>query len=164
MIDDDDREKKPSKKGANALEKFLNIEPTEMEKIEYEDKPLVKHEEYDSKDKELEEQIQEVYKRAMSGYLSLEAILEGTEPKYRARLAEVALAYLNTGLNAINSKAKQKEHKDKLSVKEKAPSGQTTNYVFTGDRNDAIKMARKMKEQEEPIDAEVIQKDESDSN
>lgn len=165
MIDED--EEKTVKKGAHALEKFLNIDPAPLEKVEFESKPLVKHEEYDGKDSELEEQMEDIYLKAMSGYVTLEQLLEGVEPKYRARLAEVALGYLNTGLNAVSSKTKHKEHKDKLSVKAKtAPTaGKTTNIVFSGDRNEAIRMAKRALEQadeNEPIDGEIVKQDDSD--
>jgi len=163
MIEDDELEEKPVKKGAHALERFLNIDPTPIQKIEMEDKPLVAHEEYDEKDEELEREIQEVYRKAMSGYMTLEEILHGVEPKYRARMAEVALGYLNTGLNALNSKTKHKEHKDKLSVKQKQSTKGATNIVFTGDRNEAIRMARKAMEQAEPIDAEVVEDNDNNS-
>ncbi len=163
MIDDDyENDSKPVKKGAHALEEFLNIKPLQVEKLEYEGREIIPHEDYDPKDKELEEQIEEIFEKAMGGYINLEALLDGVEPKYRARLAEVALAYLNTGLNAVNSKAKQKEHKDKLTVKEKTSTkgaNNTTNYVFTGDRNEAVRLAKKMKEQETPIDGEVLNSD-----
>lgn len=166
MIGDDEIEDVPVKRGGHALEKFLNIQPTPMEKVEAESKPLVKHDEYDKKDEELEEQIQDVYQKAMSGYLTLEQILADVEPKYRARLAEVALAYLNTSLNAVNSKAKHKEHKDKINIKQRAGDGgnKTTNIVFSGDRNEALRMAKRAMEQSEAIDGEVLEKDDTDSN
>lgn len=166
MIDDDEKDSKPVKRGAHALEEFLNIEPLEIEKIQYEGKELKPHEDYDDKDGELEEQMELIFKKAMSGYLNLDAILDGVEPKYRARLAEVALAYLNTSLNAVNSKAKQKETKDKILAKEKtAPAGgkNTTNYVFTGDRNEAVRLAKRLREQETPIEGEVLNNDNNDA-
>lgn len=162
----DDSEEKPVKRGAHALEKFLNIEPAPMEKVKFESKPLVKHEEYDEKDAELEKQMQDIYDKAMSGYMTLEQLLDGVEPKYRARLAEVALGYLNAGLNAISGKTKHKEHKDKLLVKSKTPpaQGNTTNIVFTGDRNEAIRLAKKAMQQAEDstaIEGEVVEKNDN---
>lgn len=165
MIDDDEKESKPVKRGAHALEEFLNITPLEIEKLEYQGKPLKRHEDYDPKDEELEEQIEEIFKKAMSGYINLEALLDGVEPKYRARLAEVALAYLNTGLNAVNSKAKQKENKDKMLAKAQSASKgvkNTTNYVFTGDRNEAVRLAKRLQEQETPIEGEVLKENDDD--
>lgn len=165
MIDDDEKDSKPVKRGAHALEEFLNITPLEVEKLQYKGKPLKRHEDYDPKDQELEEQIEEIFKKAMSGYINLEAILDGVEPKYRARLAEVALAYLNTSLNAVNSKAKQKETKDKILAKVQSASKgakSTTNYVFTGDRNEAVRIAKRLQQQETPIEGEVLNTDDDD--
>lgn len=157
MIGDDEFDEKPEPKKGHALERFLNIRPTEIEKPEYEEKELTEYEEYDNKDSEIEEQVQEIFHKAMNGYISLEALLDGVEPKYRARLAEVALQYLRTGLDAANSKAKQKESIDKLKVKQTKESGGTTNnIVFTGDRNDFLKRMREDMQDENAIDGEVI--------
>lgn len=164
MIEEDE-DSNSAKKGPNALEKFLNIESTPMERIQFEKQDLVKHGDYDPKDEELEKQIQDIYEKSMTGYISLEEILLSVEPKYRARLAEVALGYLNTGLSAINSKTKHKEHKDKISAKTQAPTtgNKTTNIVFAGDRNEAIRLAKKAIQEENAIDAEIVEENDSDT-
>lgn len=133
-------------KRKNALEDFLNIPPTEIDSPEYETKDIVVHDDYDSKDREIEEQTQEVFNKAMQGYTTLESLLSGIEPKYRARMAEVALDYLKTGLAATDSRAKQKESIEKQKIsKDKIAlnaSTQSNDKVFFGDRNDFVKMVK----------------------
>lgn len=167
MFDDDD-DKMPPKRGGNALEEFLNIDPAPAEKIEYPVKAPSKHETYDHKDEELEEDMQKIFQKAMTGYSSLEEIMLSVEPKYRARLAEVALGYLNAGLNAVNSKTKHKEHKDKLASKvSKNGTPNTVNntqIVFSGDTNEAIRMAKNALKNAETIEGEVHQVKDSDTD
>jgi len=162
MIGDDEFDEKPEPKKGHALEKFLNIRPTEIDKPEYENAELIKIDSYDDKDSEIEEQVQDIFNKAMHGYLNLETVLDSVEPKYRARLAEVALQYLKTGLDAANSKAKQKETVEKIKLRENSldKGGNTTNnIIFKGDRNDFLKQMREAMNDEETIDAEVIERD-----
>jgi len=135
-------------KKAHALEKWLNLEEesTEVEKVTY-NFPRKESKHYDSKDREIEEQAHKIFEEAMSGYLSLESLLSSIEPKYRARMAEVALAYLNTALDATDTKNKQKESLEKLKLqKEKLLRGsdKSDSTVFvTADRNKLLKELRK---------------------
>lgn len=161
MIGDDEFDERPEpKKGSgHALEEFLNIRPTEIQKVEYEGKELQRHDSYDDKDSEIEEQVEQIFKKAMSGYLNLESVLDGVEPKYRARLAEVALQYLKTGLDAANSKAKQKDSIEKVKAKERAldAGGKTTNnIIFSGDRNDFLRQMREVMKKSDAIEGEVV--------
>lgn len=166
MIGDEDEDsgvKEVSYKKEHALEKFLNIEPTEVDKVYYEKKPLTKVEGYDTKDVEIEEQVQEIFNESMQGYRTLESFLDAIEPKYRARMAEVALQYLKTGLDAANSKAKQKENKDKIDLKQlisnNTGSKNTTNVIVTADRNEFLRELRNMANS--PVDGEIVEKNES---
>jgi hypothetical protein len=161
MDTEDDKDKDIVYKREHALEKFLDIEPTELEKIEYE-KPLKRLEDYDDKDAEIEEQAHEIFNEAMKGYHNLEQFLQAIEPKYRARMAEVALQYLKTGLDAANAKAKQKETKDKLTLREMIAqnsgqkTGNTTNILVSADRNEFLRELKKMAKEEDVVDGEVI--------
>jgi hypothetical protein len=134
------------KKGAHALEKWLDIEDgtTEKEKIKYQF-PTAKSDRYDGKDREIEEQAHEVFEKAMSGYHNLDELINNMEPKYRARMAEVALQYLKTALDAADHKSKQKEAIEKLSIQrekvDKSSSKGNTQF-FVGDRNELLKHIR----------------------
>lgn len=151
--------KKVKEKRGHALEKFFNVpeESTEMERVlvSY---PLKKSGDYDDKDSEIEKEFHDVFRRAMEGYESLSDILDKVEPKYRARIAEVAATYLNTALNASTKRAGQKESIHKIKQKQqeidkKASGSRTTNnIVFNGDRNEFLKFLRGDKEEREPID------------
>jgi len=126
-------------------EKFLGIEPGTTV-VEYEEKPptvLVKLDEYDDKDTEIEDQFQVVYDKAMEAFDDQSAEAEMVEGKYKARNAEVAVQYLNAALNAVKEKSDLKRHKDKLTVdmkKADTPNNQTNNLIV--DRNDLIRLIR----------------------
>lgn len=151
--------KKVKEKRGHALEKFFNVpeESTEMERVVV-SYPLKKSNEYDDKDAEIEKELHNVFEKAMEGYESLSEILDNVEPKYRARIAEVAATYLNTALNASTKRAGQKESIQKLKQKQqeidkKASGSKTTNnIVFNGDRNEFLKFLRGDSEEREPID------------
>lgn len=154
--------KKVKEKRGHALEKYFDIPEgsTEEERIMV-SYPLKKSEEYDDKDSEIEKELHKVFEKAMEGYESLSDIIDSTEPKYRARMAEVAATYLNTALNASTKRASQKESIQKLIMKreeidKKAATGKTTNNIaFIGNRNDLLKLVMQ-EEQENEKDKEAI--------
>lgn len=100
--------------GSHHCEDVFNIDSgtTEVATI-----PTVKHETvkceiYDDKDSEIDEQYQEIHDAAMTAYESITADVQQIEPKYRARVSEVAAAFLNTALSAVKEKAAHKHKKD----------------------------------------------------
>jgi hypothetical protein len=124
--------------------------------IEYEERMptvLVDHNEYDEKDKELENQFQEVYDKAMDAFDVQSDIAETVEGKYSARNAEVAAAYLNAALAATKEKSSLKQAKDKLKVAEQRAANNTGGTGAQGgfvvaDRNDILEMLRAQQEKE----------------
>lgn len=160
MTDDDndkDYKKVETEKKAHALEKWLNLEEgsTEVDRVKY-DFPMEKSDRYDPKDREIEEQAHEVFKEAMGGYHTLDSLLQEIEPKYRARMAEVALAYLNTALSATETKNKQKESLEKLRLQKekilKDGENKSSRKIFvTADRNKLLKELRKDQDDEDGI-------------
>jgi len=150
---------KVTERRGHALEKYFGVpeESTEMERVIH-SSPLKKSEEYDDKDSEIEKELHGVFEKAMSGYESLSDLLAGVDPKYRARLAEVAATYLNTALNASTKRAGQKESIEKLKMKQqeidkKSSTTKTTNnIIYNGDRNDFLKLLRDDTDTNEPID------------
>lgn len=121
------------------LEEFFDIQrgSTELEVIER-DTDLVEIQEYDKKDVEIEEQFQEVYDSAMDGHDTLAEEVHTVEGKYKARMGEVAVQHLNVALNAASSKAKLKEHKDKLENKGKSSGSHITNNTLIVDDRSAL--------------------------
>lgn len=157
--DENENGNTPDYKREHALEKFLNIEPTPIEKVKYDAEPLTKHEGYDKKDSEIEKQMQEVFIQSMEGYRNLENLLDAIEPKYRARMAEVALQYLKTSLDAANSKGKLKEGKDKLDLRQALSANKggnnTTNVILSANRNELLRELRKISLPD--IDGEIVE-------
>lgn len=142
-----------TKKGAHALEKWFDIEEgtTEREKIKY-TFPSSKSDRYDPKDREIEEQAHEVFQEAMSGYHSLDSLIENMEPKYRARMAEVALQFLKTALDAADRKGRQKESIEKIKLQkekiDKTSTGDSKTQIFgVADRNKLLKQLREVDDQ-----------------
>lgn len=157
MNDDEDYKKVETEKKAHALEKWLNLEEgsTEVDKVRYEF-PRKESERYDPKDREIEEQAHKIFEEAMAGYHTLESLLEKIEPKYRARMAEVALAYLNTALSATDSKSKQKESLEKLRLQEEKITRNSqkkpgSTIFVTADRNKLLKELRNQEDEENGV-------------
>ena len=97
-------------------EDFFDIESnsTIMTVAEPRSTQLANHQSYDTKDKEIEEQYQEIYDKAMDAFDDIQQDMEGIEGKFKARNNEVGVAFLNAALSAAKEKARLKEHKDKL--------------------------------------------------
>lgn len=149
------------------LEDFFGIEPNTTEIVKYEQKTeLVKAEEYDDKDNEVEENFQEIYDKALSGYENLQESIEDIDPRYAARSHEVANQLLTTALHAAEKKAKLKEHKDKIAlIKNKTGPKTVNNNIFT-DTNTLIQQLKKAANQSAPIEviATVIEGNNEQSN
>jgi len=101
---------------------------------------LVASEEYDNKDKEIENQFQEVYDAALSAFEDQVAEAEVIEGKYKARNMEVGVQLLNTALAAAKEKSGLKQHKDKTAIaKGKLGVKTTNNTLIIADRNDILR-------------------------
>lgn len=111
-----------TKNVAHPLEDLFDIEPGTTLSTRTEQKTdLIEHIDYDEKDTEIEDQMQEVFDKAMSGYENIQDDLEDVEGKYKARMMEVGVQHLKMALDAAQAKARMKELKDK--VKGKSSSG-----------------------------------------
>ena len=123
------------------LEDFLDIEENTTV-VEYTERSteLVDAESYDEKDKEIEEQLQEVYDLAIDAFEEQVGDSEDVEGKYKARNGEVAAQFLTTALNAAKEKANFKQSKDKIVVAtRKITSPLGSNSVVIADRNEILK-------------------------
>lgn len=125
---------------SHPMEEVLNIEPnTTLIPYNNQETELVKYEEYDQKDCEIEQQFQQVYDAAMNAF-DESSVGSGTmDPKYKARNEEVAVQYLNTALSAAKEKASLKNSKDKLNLDSKKASTPNSQNVVFADRNDILK-------------------------
>lgn len=64
-------------------------------------------------DKEIDSKLEQIYDAAMETFQNQTDMVEIIDPKFAARNAEVAGAYLNTALAAVTAKAKIKSERDK---------------------------------------------------
>lgn len=140
-----DDKKKVTKVIEHPLEEYFDIErgTTEVEVYEREGE-LVNARDYDDKDREIDEQFQEIYDSAMDGYDLLAEELHKVEGRYKARVGEVSVQHLNAALNAADRKAKLKEHKDKLESKKTSGPSSVTNHntLIVDDRSALLKQLR----------------------
>lgn len=137
----------------DVLEDVFNIEPgtTMSEIVVVEPTQMVRPPVYDDKDVEVDTQFQEVYDKALSAfeYQMERADSTDIDPKYVARMHEVAANYLNTALAAAKEKAAIKSNKDKINaVMKKAAANVTTNNTVIMTHADAIRALRERKKEE----------------
>lgn len=124
------------------LEDVFNIEPgtTVVEYQERVSPPLVELPTYDEKDKEIEEQYQEVYETAMDQVQVISDEMERVQGQYKARMGEVTATMLTVALNAAREKAQLKMHKDKQTPKPGAEGAKTVNNnLIVADRNELLR-------------------------
>jgi len=124
------------------LEKLFGIEPlSTLVPVTTSETEIIPTALFDDKDKEIEGEIQEVYRLALDGYDAQVLDIEKIEPKYRSRANEVAIQYLNTALSASQQKMNLKKHRDLLSSKiMKSGDTNVTNNNLICDRNQLIQM------------------------
>lgn len=127
---------------SHPLEEVLDIASgtTMVEQTTAVPSKIVTTEVYDDKDKEIEEQLQEVFEAAMTQYELTSGDAELVEGKYKARNSEVAIQALNAALAAINTKANVKTNKDKVIAKQTSAPNTLNQNLFVGDRNDLLKL------------------------
>ena len=97
------------------LEDIFNIESgtTIVEYQQVLPSELVVPPTYDSKDVEIENQLEEVYSIAMSQVTAISDEMDRVEGRHKARVGEVAATMLNVALSAIKEKNVMKMSKDR---------------------------------------------------
>jgi hypothetical protein len=107
---------------------------------------IVAAETYDDKDHEIEGQYQEVYDAAMGAFESQFQETELIEGKYKARSGEVAVQFLNTALQAAQSKGTLKQHKDKVTLDLNSKVGPKTvnNNLIVGSQSEILERLENM--------------------
>ena len=122
------------------LEDVFDIEPgTTLITRQEQKTDLVPVDDYDEKDTEIEESIQEVYDKAMSGYERIQDECEDIEGRYLPRMMEVGVQHLKMALDAAEAKARMKELKDKLAAKTKSAGPKTVNNNLVISREELLK-------------------------
>ncbi len=123
------------------LESVLDVERNTTI-VEYKESPpgeLVVVPEYDTKDIEIEGQLEEIRAKAIDAFDAQQDITETVDGKYASRSGEVAAQFLNTALAAVQAKSNQKQHKDKLVTVEKGSKTTNNLNIITADRNDILR-------------------------
>lgn len=125
------------------LEELFDIEPnsTIVEYQEFVPAAVVEMPNYDTKDKEIEAKLEEIYTLAIGNVGAIADEMDRVEGKYKARIGEVTATMLNVALGAVKQKADLKAHKDKMSVDQvKAGTPSTVNNnLVVADRNEILK-------------------------
>lgn len=115
---------------------------------------IVPAETYDHKDNEIEGQFGEVYDAAMGAFESQMQEAEMVEGKYKARIGEIAVQFLNSALQAAQSKSQLKQHKDKVAIKVNGSSGAKTvnNNLIVASQSEMLdRLENMMGKKEEDI-------------
>lgn len=133
-------EDKPTKLVNHPMEEVLDIESgsTTLPAITRQKQTTEQAEEYDNKDREIEEQFEEIYDLALTSFERQAEDSELVQGQYKARSNEIAGQFLNTALAAAKEKASLKQHKDKQTLasnKATTPGSMTQNNIIVGDRN-----------------------------
>lgn len=130
------------------MESIFDLDPGSTEIVDYrvdEPHPIPINPEYDTKDDDIEAQIQNVHDVALVAFQQQMEFAQLGDPKFAARSMEVATQLLNTGLAALKERAAIKIHKDKL-AKEKGrqltPTNITNNTLVVGSRSEILKKLR----------------------
>lgn len=123
------------------LEEVFDIEPgtTIVEYKEAVPAPVVVMPNYDQKDDEIEEKLEEIYTTAMSQVEVISDEIERVEGKYKARMGEVTATMLNVALGAVREKSVLKMHKDKLTPTPGSGPQTVNNNLIVADRNEILR-------------------------
>lgn len=145
----------------DTLEDVFDLTPctTTKDIVVVENQPIIRPEDYDDKDGEIDEQFQEVYDKAMSAfeYQMERADSTDVEPKYVARMHEVAAGYLNAALAAAKEKAAIKSNKDKNATTMKKTAALTQNNTMIVTHGSLLDMlSKQFGEPGKVIEGEVV--------
>ena len=128
------------------LESILGIEAstTMVEYQEIERKPPVEMVNYDAKDREIEDKLEDIYTAAMSQAVAIGDEMDRVEGRHKARVGEVSATMLNVALSVVREKSALKMHKDKLTSMPGGMSvgagGTVNNNIIVADRNEIMRM------------------------
>lgn len=122
------------------LEDVFDIEPgTTLITRQEQRTDLVVADSYDEKDTEIEDSIQVVYDKALSGYERIQDECEDIEGRYLPRMMEVGVQHLKMALDAAEAKQRMKELKDKIAAKYKTAGPKTVNNNLVISREELLK-------------------------
>ncbi len=97
---------------------------------------------YDSRDDQINAELENVRQQAMDLANQLQSGLEFVDPKQLPRIGEVTIQALNSALEAIKQKADIKKHKDKLRAPTVTSIHTTTNNTMVVDRKELLRRSK----------------------
>lgn len=103
---------------------------------------------YDEKDLEINDKLNEIYNTAMGNVATIADEMDRVEGKYKARVGEVTATMLNVALGAVREQHMIKQHKDKLTPTQSTVTGGNTtvnNLNILADRNEILQLLIKQK-------------------
>ncbi len=128
------------------LEEVFDLDPgtTIVEYKEVVPAEVVQMPNYDRKDDEIEEKLEEIYSVAMGQVAAIGDEMDRVEGKYKARVGEVTATMLNVALGAVREKSVLKMHKDKMMPVTKGGavgdgSHTVNNNLIVADRNEILR-------------------------
>lgn len=135
---------------SHPMEEFLGIESgtTMIEHQEFAIEPIQSSSvvDYDEKDDDIEQKLDDIYNLALGQVSVISDELELVEGRYKAGLAESSTQMLNVALGAIRERSLLKQHKDKLQIAtdkiniRRGDKNITNNNLVIANRNDILKM------------------------
>jgi hypothetical protein len=135
---------------SHPMEEFLGIESgtTMIEHKEFEIAPIQQSSvvEYDEKDDDIEQKLDDIYNLALNQVTVMSDELELVEGRYKAGLAETSTQMLTVALGAIRERSLLKQHKDKLQIAtdkiniKRGDKNITNNNLIVANRNEILKM------------------------
>ncbi len=89
-------------------------------------------------DKEIATELATIYQHAIDAFEEQTQMVQDVDPRFAARNSEVAAQYLTIALNTVNTKAKIRQDKLKLSTEASKPTTVNNNIIV--DRNEILRM------------------------
>jgi hypothetical protein len=124
------------------LESVFDIKPgTTLLEAESLESDVVDSDDYDEKDKTIDEQFQTIYDTALTAFADQAGLINNeSDPKFSARGMEVANQFLTTALMAAKEQANLKMHKDNNKIKQHKITGNVTNNNLIMTREEFFSM------------------------
>jgi hypothetical protein len=133
---------------SHPMEDVLNLEEctTIQEYKEIVPTEVVQPPNYDAKDNQINDKLEEIYAVAMSNVATISDEMDRVEGKYKARVGEVSATMLNVALGAVREQHMIKQHKDKNTPAVGAGGPTTVNNLnIMADRNEILQLLIKQK-------------------
>ena len=96
----------------------------------------------DQDDIDIDNKVDEIYDKALEVFNEQTNMVQVVDPRYAARTAEVANAYLNTALNAAALKARVKNDRNRVGQYIGFQKNVTNNSLIVADRNELLRTLR----------------------